>query len=425
MKTNVNHGVNQKKKMQCKECGMESTARAIAVHIVKVHKLSKEEYYLKHCGIKGKCKICGADTPFKNIVEGYQEYCSAKCSMQGRWQDKSYRELKQRQNKETAIENSEKSKIRMENLWKSKGNELSEKIHEARSTTESRQKSSELTKAQWQNTDLKMHVQASLAERWKDPEYRKFMKAVNDSRIDEMSERSKAMWNDPEYREFMHGVMKTLWEDPEYRSKMESILEDNKSKVSKAVAEKWKDEEYRERMIANLHARMETDKYKLFMEENREKAKAVMIELWKDPEYRKKMASCNKSIKILYNNERLRFDSSYELSFWLYCITNGIPITRNTKETAYMYKGKTHYVTHDFNIIKDDSLVKIEIKGPHIDGLCVYGTFDDEHYAAKKEALKNTGVIFITKTGIEDLGFPTERSKVIEIAQSLGLTIEE
>ncbi len=65
---------------KCEICGREfETIFGLSCHIRK-HKISREEYYLKYLGEKGKCAECGKDTNFLTIVDGYCKFCSRKCS---------------------------------------------------------------------------------------------------------------------------------------------------------------------------------------------------------------------------------------------------------------------------------------------------------------------------------------------------------
>ena len=55
-------------------------------------------------------------------------------------------------------------------------------------------------------------------------------------------------------------------------------------------------------------------------------------------------------------------DSSYELSYLVYCLENSIPIKRNTEGFTYIYKNKEHKYYPDF-LINNDTY--IEIKNYH------------------------------------------------------------
>jgi hypothetical protein len=60
----------------CKICGMVfARLEGLTYHITQTHKITKEEYYLKFIGEKGKCEKCGKDTKFKNIRDGYLNEC--------------------------------------------------------------------------------------------------------------------------------------------------------------------------------------------------------------------------------------------------------------------------------------------------------------------------------------------------------------
>jgi len=67
---------------KCEICGKEfETSNSISQHIVKGHKISQEEYYLKYVNAeKAKCKTCGKYTRFYNLQTGYNKFCSYKCA---------------------------------------------------------------------------------------------------------------------------------------------------------------------------------------------------------------------------------------------------------------------------------------------------------------------------------------------------------
>ncbi len=74
--------------VKCEICGKEfETIGRLSSHIGRVHKneITREEYYLKYIGEKGKCKECGKDTTFKSLNHGINKhdiahiYCSEEC----------------------------------------------------------------------------------------------------------------------------------------------------------------------------------------------------------------------------------------------------------------------------------------------------------------------------------------------------------
>jgi len=73
--------LNNNSTVKCEICGKEfEHLRRLSAHIWQIHKLKIEDYYLKHIGIKGVCKICGKDTKFYSLSVGYNKFCSPKCS---------------------------------------------------------------------------------------------------------------------------------------------------------------------------------------------------------------------------------------------------------------------------------------------------------------------------------------------------------
>ena len=63
----------------CKICGKECSDRGIGAHVKRLHKITPIQYYDKYYG-KHKCLVCGKDTNFRSIHQGYLEFCSIKCA---------------------------------------------------------------------------------------------------------------------------------------------------------------------------------------------------------------------------------------------------------------------------------------------------------------------------------------------------------
>src|SRR5574344_2303251 len=61
----------------CKICGKDVDIRTHS----KVHKLTSKEYYDEYIKKEneGICPICGKETKFLGILQGYRQYCSNKC----------------------------------------------------------------------------------------------------------------------------------------------------------------------------------------------------------------------------------------------------------------------------------------------------------------------------------------------------------
>lgn len=56
-------------------------------HLKKHHNIDSETYYnlyIKKISDNGKCKTCGDKTKFKNINDGYGDFCSGKCSLKNK-----------------------------------------------------------------------------------------------------------------------------------------------------------------------------------------------------------------------------------------------------------------------------------------------------------------------------------------------------
>ena len=73
--------------MKCELCKKEFSEcknpnLSFGQHITKTHKIDKKVYYDKHLKKNendGKCKVCGKETKFISMFEGYLIYCSSKC----------------------------------------------------------------------------------------------------------------------------------------------------------------------------------------------------------------------------------------------------------------------------------------------------------------------------------------------------------
>ena len=66
---------------ECKICGKKLEGR-FNLHLMKVHNLTPEEYYLKYINKKPQCAHCGKyNTKFYNIKKGYNKYCSKSCQI--------------------------------------------------------------------------------------------------------------------------------------------------------------------------------------------------------------------------------------------------------------------------------------------------------------------------------------------------------
>jgi len=68
----------------CKICNKSfNRIQSLGSHVVQKHKISKEEYYLKHLVKfipKNFCGICKSPTRFQNLIVGYGKFCSGICA---------------------------------------------------------------------------------------------------------------------------------------------------------------------------------------------------------------------------------------------------------------------------------------------------------------------------------------------------------
>ena len=77
----------------CKICTASyESIRQFSRHI-GTHSMSKQEYYDKYIGTKGKCKNCSKDTKFLGITKGYSPYCSRSCQVKLSWSNDSERKI--------------------------------------------------------------------------------------------------------------------------------------------------------------------------------------------------------------------------------------------------------------------------------------------------------------------------------------------
>ena len=347
--------------------------------------MTSKEYYdanLKKEG-EGICAVCGKPTKFRSITVGYAKTCGRECATKRQWQNSDYAE------------------------------KLKKVLQEAKAKA----------------------IEGS-KRKWKDPAYRA-----------KMTETITSKWNDPEFRAKQHKKMKELWEDPEFRAQMTSMCDADYCKMlheklmeklntdeafrnefaknSRLTLEKlWEDPDFKmkasERMTASWNDEKFLSGFKRLWEDDTHKAvmKEVNRKQWEDPAFREKIRSSNYVIEI----NGMKFQSSYEASFYLYCIQHGIQIERNDESFEYEYKGVVHKCTYDFNCVySDGSIHKIEVKGPHIDGHCIYETFDDEQYAAFKQVFENHGVEYITRDWLESHGMPVSRKVLYRLLDNLKI----
>lgn len=67
--------------MFCEICNKEyKNNRALGVHIKKLHNISTEEYFLSYIGEKQKCIVCGKNTKFISLTNGYRKHCCNRCA---------------------------------------------------------------------------------------------------------------------------------------------------------------------------------------------------------------------------------------------------------------------------------------------------------------------------------------------------------
>ena len=103
-----------------------------------------------------------------------------------------------------------------------------------------------------------------------------------------------------------------------------------------------------------------------------------------------------------YEFDNTSFDSSWELSFWIYCKDNNIPIEREPVSLPYTYKDKNCYYIPDFKI---NNSTLIEIKGNYFldenkNLKNIFEGQEPEKIKAKNGCMKNNNVRIITSPEI-------------------------
>lgn len=64
----------------CEMCTAQyDTINGLAKHIHSKHNISKKEYYDTYVAKVASICVCGVEKKFRNIGEGYRQYCSPKC----------------------------------------------------------------------------------------------------------------------------------------------------------------------------------------------------------------------------------------------------------------------------------------------------------------------------------------------------------
>jgi hypothetical protein len=138
----------------CKICGGEyKNLYGLSKHITKAHSISSEEYYLKYLGEeKRTCPTCGKETPFKNLVKGYQKYCNLKCSNSDPSKKRSISNIKKEwwKNSDKVVDTKVKISSTVGQLWRDK-NSIYNSIQYRRNLTSALEKRWHI----WKETQFK------------------------------------------------------------------------------------------------------------------------------------------------------------------------------------------------------------------------------------------------------------------------------
>lgn len=105
-----------------------------------------------------------------------------------------------------------------------------------------------------------------------------------------------------------------------------------------------------------------------------------------------------------YDYNGIKFDSSWELLFWIYCIDHCLPIKRADITYKYIYNNKEHIYHPDFDV---DGKI-FEIKGDQFfkDDGTMQNPYDhsmDGLYEAKHQCGLANNVIFLTKIDMDEI----------------------
>ena len=122
-------------------------------------------------------------------------------------------------------------------------------------------------------------------------------------------------------------------------------------------------------------------------------------------EYYCQTADFSVNHRKIYYFDNVKFDSFWELVFYLFHKSNGSKIERSLKKFEYVYNGKTHYYFPDFEV--DEKLY--EIKGDQFfdeNGKMInpYDRSQDGLFEAKHQCGLRNGVVFIRQKEIDEMG---------------------
>lgn len=81
MSEGISTEMNNSDILTCKICNRSfSNTNALCVHLSRSHHIDAKTYYDTYYTVNNKCLACGKQTKFKNLLTGYNKYCSRDCA---------------------------------------------------------------------------------------------------------------------------------------------------------------------------------------------------------------------------------------------------------------------------------------------------------------------------------------------------------
>lgn len=350
--------------MICKICNKEINLSGFGRHLQLMHKTNSKDYYDTYLKKPGEdhCKICNKITPFITLTEGYRKYCCRKCLNKG---EDVVAKTKQTMLKKYGVINpgqmdSVKSKVR-NTLIEKYGVINPGQIPEVREKV----KSTCLEKYGVDNVAKVVEVK----EKTKETNLKRYG-VENPYQADVVKQKIKKVCKEKygvEYatqsKEVKNKIKETNLE--KYGCASPTQNKDIKEKTKQTCLEKYGGYPMESAEIRKKSEQTCLEKYgkRFITQTDKMKEKATETSLKKygvpHPMQYHDIRIKTQRKNIVYND--IRFDSSWELAYYLHLKRLGIPFEYQPKTTfQYEYNGKTHVYMPDFKV--GDGYV--EIKGP-------------------------------------------------------------